>query len=81
MLQSQARTERELSGTPAEEFWNLEQESQKLEIRDWTFEKGRWTFGHCSKPNSYECELLESEYLPSISFKKFRVVVGGELRL
>ena len=38
---------------------------------------GRWTIGHCPKPNSYECELLESEYLPSISFEKFLVVGGG----
>ena len=40
------------------------------------------TLGHCPKPNSYECELIESEYLRSISFEKFRVVVVlvGELR-
>ena len=36
---------------------------------------GAGPLGHCPKPNNYECELLESEYLPSISFKKFRV--GG----
>ena len=27
------------------------------------------------EPNNYECELIESDYLPSISFEKFPV--GG----
>ena len=30
---------------------------------------------YCHKANSYECELIESEYLPSISFEKYWVVV------
>ena len=27
--------------------------------------------------DNYECELTESDFLPSISFEKFRVVGGG----
>ena len=43
------------------------------------WKRGGVTLGQCPKPNSYECELIESEYLPCISFEKFRVVVvvGG----
>ena len=32
------------------------------------------------KSNNYECELMESDYLPSISLEKF-LVVGGAVRL
>ena len=58
-----------------------------LKIRNLRSEMGHWkrggvTLGHCPKPNSYECELIEREFLPSISYEKFRlvVVVCGELR-
>ena len=39
--------------------------------------RGGGTLGLCPKPNSYECELIESEYLPFISFEKFWVMVVG----
>ena len=55
-----------------------------LEIRNWKWDMGnrKWDIGlgllkmvHCLKSNNYECELMESDYLPYISFEKFRV--GG----
>ena len=36
---------------------------------------------YCLKSNNYECELMDSDYLPSISFEKFLVVGGGAVRL
>ena len=41
------------------------------------WKRGGVTLGQCLKSNSYECELIESEYLPSISFEKYLVVVVG----
>ena len=53
-------------------------------IRDQLFEypnNSNYSSQHCPKPNSYDCQLIESEYLPPVSFKKFWVVVGVKLRL
>ena len=44
--------------------------------RKWDMELGLLKMVNCLKPNNYECELIESDYLPSISFEKF-LVVGG----
>ena len=58
------------------------QESLRLEIRNGTCETWKGAFGlglvkmgNWPESNSYECELMESDYLPFISFEKF--LVGG----
>ena len=51
LLQSQARTERELSGIPADRSFGILNRSLKdkrFEIRDGTLEKGRCDFGTLS---------------------------------
>ena len=44
LLQSQARTERELSETPTVRSYGIQKESQRLEIRYGTLERGDRTF-------------------------------------
>ena len=44
--------------------------------RKWDMGLGLLKMVNCLKSNIYECELMESDYVPSISFEKFRVVGG-----
>ena len=43
--------------------------------RKWDMGIGLLKMVNGLKSNNYECELMESDYLPSISFEKF--LVGG----
>ena len=45
--------------------------------RKWDMGLGLLKMVNCLKSNIYECELMESDYLPYISFQKFPVGGGG----
>ena len=45
---------------------------RKQEMGHWT-----WYIEDGTLPNNYECELMVSDYLPSISLEKFLWWVGG----